>query len=493
MRIALGGLFHETNGLVRGSTSLADFKAYQFASGSDLLAYRSTRCEIGGFLVGAERLGWDPMPSLFAAALPGGPVDHGAFETLVQRLVEGTTEDPRPDGVLICLHGAMATTECSDADGELLRRLAEALGPDVPVVATVDFHANTSDLMTHHVDALLGYDTYPHVDMFDRGLEATSVLADILRAGNRRAVAHRKVGLVTPPQVQYTNLAPMRTIMERLREVESSNDAVVSVTPGFPYGDVDCMGLSVTASSADSSSAEQIANAITNDVAALSEDFSFSAFSVEEAVDRALAAEGPVVLVDSADNVGGGGPGDGTAILQEWLRRGRPGLIVALTDPVAVATCVAAGIGGRVSLTVGARTDDRHGSPVELSGTVRLLGDGRYVHRGSYAAGITTQMGQSAVVESAGNTIVLTERRVMPFDAQQLLSLGVSPAYCQALVVKSAVAWRAAYGEFARQVIEVDAPGICTANLHRLGLSEQHAQMIRPRSILSSRQSCVSP
>jgi microcystin degradation protein MlrC len=132
-------------------------------------------------------------------------------------------------------------------------------------------------------------------------------------------------------------------------------------------------------------------------------------------------------------------------------------------------------------LTVGGKTDDRHGSPVELSGSVRLLSDGRYIHRGSYATGITTHMGRTAVVESSGNTIVLTENRVMPFDAQQFLSLGISPAYCQAFIVKSAVAWRAAYGEYPREVIDVDAPGICTGNLLRLGLSDGRAQMVRPR------------
>src|ERR1019366_8406928 len=140
-------------------------------------------------------------------------------------------------------------------------------------------------------------------------------------------------------------------------------------------------------------------------------------------------------------------------------------------------------------LAVGGHTDNRHGAPVELDGTVRLISDGCYVHRGSYATGMTTHMGRSAVIESDGNTIVITEKRVMPFDAQQLFSLGVSPAHCQALVVKSAVAWRAAYGEFAREVIEVDTPGVCTANLHQLGLSEFNSRMIRPRNVEKSRRS----
>jgi microcystin degradation protein MlrC len=353
------------------------------------------------------------------------------------------------------------------------------------VVATVDFHANTGDGMTGNVDALLGYDTYPHVDMYDRGLEAADVLAAVLRTGQRRRAVHRKVGLITPPQVQYTDLPAMRAIMKRVHDIESSDDVIITVTPGFPYADVDCMGLSVVTSSPDPACAAQAAAAVADDVLARSEEFSYAAYPVAEAVHLALSADepGPVILADSADNVGGGGPGDGTAILAEWQAQKGTGLAVVLADPLAVGRAIEAGVGGQVNVHVGGHTDGRHGPPVPVTGTVRLISDGTYVHRGSYATGITTRMGRSVVLESSGNTIVLTERRVMPFDAQQLLSLGVSPRHCRALVVKSAIAWRAAYGEYASRVIEVDAPGVCTANLRRLDLPEARYGMIRPRVI----------
>ncbi|MHB1533386.1 MAG: M81 family metallopeptidase [Acidimicrobiales bacterium] len=480
MRVAVGGLYHETNAYVETRTSLQDFRNYQFAAGSELLRFRATRSEIGGFLAGCERQDLEVDPVLFAAAVPGGLVDHDVFEVLSEQLLHGIA-GAAVDGVLLCLHGAMSSTSCGDADGEILRRLGELLGPEIPVVATVDFHANTSDAMTGRVDALLGYDTYPHVDMFERGVEASLVLGDILRTGQRRRTVHRKVGLVTPPQAQYTDLPPMKAIMQYVHDIESSHEVVVSVTPGFPYANVGCMGLSVVASSADPGCAAQVIADIGDQIETREDEFCFSALPVEEAVDRAMHTHGPVVLVDSADNVGGGAPGDGTVILHEWLRRDAKGLVVALTDPASVEAALRSGIGSSVRLSVGAHTDDRHGSPVEVKGRVRLISDGCYVHRGSYATGFTTQMGRSVVLDVSGNTVVLTERRVMPFDAQQLLSLGVSPAHCQGLVVKSAVAWRAAYGVFAREVIEVDTPGVCTGNLHSLGLPEEQFRMIRPR------------
>lgn len=487
MRIAVGGIFHETNTFVADPTTMADFRAYQFAAGSDLLDWRSTRSEIGGFLTGCAERDWDPVPSLFAAALPAGLVDHAAFESLTSQLIDGLTSGGRPDGVLLALHGAMATGQSPDADGEVLTRLAQALGPDVPVVVTLDFHANTGDAMTRGADALLGYDTYPHVDMYDRGLEAAGVLESILLSGQRRHVVHRKVGLITPPQVQYTDSEPMRAIMKHVHAVEAAADVTVTVTPGFPYADVDCMGLSVVTSSPDPSAAAQAATEVADLVLAHGEDFSYEAYPVAEAVRLALAAPadaaGPVVLVDSADNVGGGGPADGTAILAEWLAQQGTGLAVVIADPAAVARALEAGIGGRLTVEVGGHTDERHGPPIAVTGTVRLVSDGTYVHRGSYSTGITTRMGRSVVLEVSGNTILLTERRVMPFDAQQLLSVGVSPRHCRALVVKSAIAWRAAYGEYASRVIEVDAPGVCTANLRRLNLPAARHGMIRPQVI----------
>jgi microcystin degradation protein MlrC len=481
VRVGVGGLMHETNTFALGTTVTADFEAYQFAIGESLYGFRGTKTELGGFLDGCEELGWDVVPSLYAVALPGGLVDHDVFEALLDRMAGELSAAARPDGVLLALHGAMVTTRNSDADGEVLARIAALLGPDVPIVATVDFHANSTDAMTSQVDALIGYDTYPHVDMYQRGREAVSVLADVLRRGARRTVVHRKVGLITPPQAQYSDAEPVRSIMARVHAVEAAEGVSVTVTPGFPYADIDSLGLSVVASSGDPLCAQQVADQVAADVNAHGDEFDYTTFSVAEAVDRALRAEGPVALVDSADNVGGGAPGDGTAILAEWLARGGSGLVVSLTDEQAVRACFEAGVGSMAQLLVGGKTDDRHGPPVEVSGAVRMLADGRYVHRGSYATGITTHMGRTAVLEAFGNTVVLTEKRVMPFDAQQWLSLGISPAYCHAFVVKSAIAWRAAYGEYPREVIDVDAPGICTGNLGRLELSGKRSSMFRPK------------
>src|SRR5262249_32015007 len=167
----------------------------------------------------------------------------------------------------------------------------------------------------------------------------------------------------------------------------------------------------------------------------------------------------------------------------EWMRHNLSGLVVTLADPGAVTAAVDTGVGRRVRVDVGGKTDGRHGEPVPVDGYVKLLSDGAYRHLGTYNHGFLTRMGRTAVLEVAGNTVIVSERKAMPFDRQQLLSLGVDPTHHRALVVKSAVAWRAAFGEVAGEVIEVDTPGICTGNLSRLNYSEPRRRMLTQSGI----------
>jgi len=479
MRVAVGGIFHETNTFASGLTSLDDFRAYQFAEGAALLNYRNTRSELGGFIAGGEERGWDVVPALYAAAVPSGTVEQAAYDHLTSALLERLLANGRPDGVLLALHGAMVTEQDADPDGDLVRRVVAAVGPGVPIVVTVDFHANLSDPTTDGVEAVIAYDTYPHVDMFERGQEAVDVLARALEKGRRRALIHRKLPLLTAPQTQYTAVPPMREIMQRVLDLAADEGVQVSVTPGFPYADVDCAGFSITASGHDRALLSQVVDTLADFVLSLQDRFRFEPLPVGDAVGRAaLSSRTPVILVDSADNIGGGSPGDGSVIFAEWLRRELTGLVVTLADPEAVAAALNAGVGRSVRVAIGGKTDDRHGEPVPVDGYVKLLSDGAYRHFGTYNQGFFTRMGRTAVLEVAGNTVIVSERKAMPFERQQLLSLGVDPRHHRALVVKSAVAWRAAYADVAGEVIEVDTPGICTGHLSTLQYSEPRRRML---------------
>jgi microcystin degradation protein MlrC len=196
--------------------------------------------------------------------------------------------------------------------------------------------------------------------------------------------------------------------------------------------------------------------------------FLVTAVPVREAVRRAIEAEaGPVILVDGADNIGGGAPGDGTVLLRElWIQRAQ-GAVVTIADPQAVARAIEARVSQEVELVVGGKTDDLHGEPVTIKGTVRFISEGTYTRKGPYMTGERMDMGRTVVLDCRGIDLVLMEKKTPPFDAEQLRSIGIEPAEARMIVVKSAIAWRAAFGPLAKQAINVDTPGLCTIHLEQ--------------------------
>jgi microcystin degradation protein MlrC len=470
MRAAIGGLMHETNTFANARTTLDDFRAYQFARGGEMLArYAHVRNEIGGMMAGAREIDLELAPTLFCFAVPSGMVTRETYQQLAAWLLEDLARIDF-DGVLLALHGAMVAEDAPDAEGDLLRRVRALVG-DKPIVATFDMHANLSAAMCECADVWIGYDTYPHVDVYERGVEAARVMAKILRGEIRPTTAFERLPLLSVPQAQYTDASPMREIMARRAEMETDARVVTaSVAVGFPYADVTCAGMSVVVTTnADADLAKACARELREMIWARRDAFVVKNTPVAEAVSRAIhSAVAPVILVDVADNIGGGAPGDGTILLSALLDARAQNAVVTIADAEAVALAIDAGIGNFVSLRVGGKTDSFHGEPVQVHGRVRLISSGEYVHKGSYMTGTAMRMGRTVVLDCAGIDVVLMEHKTMPFDAQQLRSLGLEPADKKIIVVKSAIAWQAAYGEMARAVFYVDTPGICTANLKTL-------------------------
>lgn len=468
--VAIGGLMHETNTFANTRTTLDDFRAYQFARGDEMLArYANVRNEIGGMMASARENALELAPTLFSFAVPSGMVARETYEQLAAWLLDEIAASAC-DGVLLALHGAMVAEHVQDVEGDLLRRVRALVG-DKPIVATFDLHANLSAAMCEHADVLIGYDTYPHVDVYERGAEAARVMTKILRGEIVPTMAFQELPLLSVPQAQFTLASPMREIMARRAEME--NDARVvtaSVAVGFPYADVECVGMGIVATTnGDADLAKQYARELREMLWARRENFGVRNMPVEEAVARAMASNvAPVILVDVADNIGGGAPGDGTVLLRALLDAHAQNAVVTLADAQAVAQCIDAGIDTCIALRVGGKTGALHGEPVALRGRVRLISAGEYIHKGSYMTGTVTRMGRTVVLDCDGIDVVLTERKAMPFDAQQLRSLGIEPADKNMIVAKSAVAWQSAYGDIARAVYYVDTPGICTANLKTL-------------------------
>ena len=471
LKIAVGGIWHETNTFSSLSTAYGDFERYQLAKDSDILGvYRDTNTEIGGVLGGLSELEVTIVPTVFAAAVPSGVIKRSDAERLCGELIERLIAAGSLDGVILALHGAAAAEGIDDLDGTILQRVRNAVGRVIPIVATFDYHANISDLMVSEATVLLGYDTFPHTDMAERGCEAANVAVNIATTGVEPKCAFRKIPLLTLPLDQQTDLFPMRNIMTRLSELEKSEEVVCgSVAMGFPYSDVPFLGASVLVYGDSENAVNSAADTFADEIWNAREEFVSRTVSVERGVKQAAKSDSrPVVLVESADNVGGGSAGDGTGVLAELLKYKNLCSVVVIADAEAVKIAESAGIGNSVTMAIGGKTDDQHGATLEIEVVVKRLSDGRYVHEGSYMTGYVTEMGKTAVVATGGVQIVLTTNRTMPFDANQLLSVGIEPDKQDIIVVKSAIAWKAAYGDVAEAVIEVDSPGACPANFDRL-------------------------
>jgi microcystin degradation protein MlrC len=288
-----------------------------------------------------------------------------------------------------------------------------------------------------------------------------------------------KPPLMPVPQAQSTARPPFVTLFERALGWEAAGDVLtVVVAGGFAYADVPTAGMSIIVTTDnDPESAESRAMELATLAWDLRDLMLVENVAPADAVGRAIAApEGPVVLVDVGDNIGGGTPGDGTVLLAELLRQKAKGAVIVIADPEAVQAADRAGVSSDVNIRVGGKTDRRHGEPCPVHGRVVSLSDGHWVHEGPENAGVPVEMGRTAVVKVDGVLLVLTSRKCMPGDLQQLRSLGIEPAEQHIVVVKAAVRWRGGYGAITREAIYVDTPGLGSVNLERFN----HQSVRRP-------------
>lgn len=468
-RIALAGISHESNTFCRIPTTLGSFRV---SRGEEVLRdLAGSATEPAGLIAAAKRRGFEVVPILIARATPAGRVTTDALESLTGEVVEGLRRAGRVDAVHLAQHGAMVAEGEDDADGWVLERVREAVGPGVPIALTLDLHANISPRMVRLSDAVVVYDTYPHVDCFERGVEAGEILHRTLAGEVRPVTALAQTALMPAPLAQLPEREPMRGTLARMFEVEREPKVVCAgVAPGFAYADVAEAGLSVVVTADED---RDYAQAKADEIARVAWEgragFRLDLPTPEEAVAQAIASDvHPVALVDVGDNVGGGSAADGTALLRELLRQGAQDAVVMIYDPAGAKAAAGAGVGATLTLDVGGKVDALHGDPVRVTGRVRRLSDGVFRTRGPVHGGRAWgDMGLSATLDCDGVRVILTERRMPPFAIQPLYAAGIDPEGERILVVKAALAHRAAYAPVVRRTIEVDTPGVTAANLSR--------------------------
>ncbi len=471
MRIASGGIQHETNTFASTPTTIADFardsKCGPGLSGGEVIfqRYRGTRCIHGGYIAGGEAVGAELLPLLSVRAQPSGVVEQKSFDTMLGWFL-GRLESVLPvNGVLLDLHGAMVTEEHEDAEGAFIEAVRNLVGPQMPVVATLDLHANITAKMAQLADVIIGFDTYPHVDMHERGREAVELLGRIICGDISPVQEYRQLPLITMPPMQCTLREPMRSLVERVHRLEEEPGVlIVTVSMGFPFADVRDAGVSVVVTAdGDRGMASDKADELAGWLWELRDDLEPHLTTIEEVIRfvEEHPDDGLTIFADGSDNPGGGAPCDGTVALRALIEAGLEGALVAvLYDPETAKQAHDAGVGRTIQVRLGGKTDDRHGAPVEGKAYVRALCDGAFVYRGPMLRGIADHLGPTATLEIGGVEVVVSSQRRQCLDAEMLRIAGIELSHRRLLVVKSAVHFRADLGPLASHIFDADTPGI---------------------------------
>lgn len=474
MRIAIGGFQHETNtfspvptrwqdfvmadtwpGLLQGDALL---KALTPAAGA-----AARNIPIAGFLGAAQQHGGSPtlVPLSWCAAGPSGRVTQDAFERVLALLVDGVTQ-ANADAVYLDLHGAMAAEHVDDADGEILRRVREAIGPDVPLIASLDLHANVSPRMLEQADVLVVYRTYPHVDMAATGARAFDWVLRRLNGEARPHVAWRRIPFLIPMCWQYTEAEPASALKQLQFDMEA--DSTAGLAMGFPAADVTKCGPVAWAYGASVAEAQAAADHLAEAVEQAEADFGGEIFSARDAVTRARdiarTQGGPVVIADAQDNPGAGGSADTTGLLRALVAANAERAVLGLlVDADAAAQAHQAGEGTTVKLALGGKSGLDGDAPFEADYRVVRLHDGVVDATGSVFKGYRLTLGPSALLQVGGVQVIVISQPIQLLDLALLRFIGIAPEQQDIIAVKSTVHFRADFEPIASAVLVCASPG----------------------------------
>ncbi len=475
MRVGVLGLIHESNTFFAGKTSYEDFKQHHVLWGDAMRkTYAPAFHEIGGFFAGLEQAGLEPVPIYCATQKPSGTITAAALEKLWQDIETSLDNMGNLEGLLIAAHGAAVCESQPDMDGWWLSKVREKVG-GIPIICTLDLHANVSQKMIEAVDATIAYRTNPHIDQRERGLEAANLLARMLRGEVKPTQA-----LATPPVVinierQLTNVSPCLELQELADELRTRPDVLsVSVILGFPYADVAELGSSfIVVTDNEPALAKQYAAELGQYLWEHRQAFVGQFVSAKEALGQLPRAAKPVCLLDMGDNIGGGSPGDGTFLAHALLAQ-HINAFVCLHDPEAVAHLERVGVGQSTTVIMGAKTDGLHGRGLEATVTLLGLHNGIFYETEPRHGGDTSfDMGPTAVVKTGSLTVMLTSKRTAPFSLQQLLSCGLNPKTFDAIVAKGVHAPVAAYAPVCPTLLRVNTEGVTSADLLHFTYSQR--------------------
>ena len=468
-RVALAGFLHETNTFAPTRALLDDFiqgGGYMpLARGVDLITQsRGINLGIGGAVEYGESAGWDMVPVLWAGAIPSAHVVRDAYDALSDEIIAGIASAGPLDGVFLDLHGAMVAEHEDDGEGRLLARVREAVGPDVPIAAALDLHGNITQAMVDAADVLVGFRTYPHVDMAETGRRAAEQLGRLMARGKPFAKAFRRLPFLVPIAWQSTRAEPARAIYDLVADAETGPVSSTSFFFGFPAADFPGCGPTVICYGESQAAADAAAERIEQAVLAAEADFAGKTYDPDEGVQEAMRlaahATRPIVIADTQDNPGAGGDSNTTGMLRALVRNNAPRAALGnMVDPQAAAAAHAAGQGAEIEIALGGASGSPGDAPFAARFTVETLSDGKLIASGPFYGGAPLDLGPSACLRIGDVRVVVTSRKAQMADQQMYRFVGIEPTEQAILVNKSSVHFRADFDVIAETILTCTAPG----------------------------------
>lgn len=486
MRIVTGGILHETSTFAKQPTTVRDFEiGLGLFRGADIIDhFRGTNICTGGFIDGAAKHGFELVPLLWGFAFPSGLIPAKDYSTLktefLERLQQARQTGPI-DGVLLDLHGAMVVEGIDDGDGDFVESVRKAVGPDCPIVVTYDLHGNHTRRRVAAATAVIGFDTYPHVDMAERGREAADLMVRIVRGEVKPVMALRQMPFFWSASMQATEHPPIDEAFRLVHAIEQRPGILtVTLATGFPWSDVPEMGPSViVVADRDQSLADKTADELNDWVCSRKERWYRQPPTVRDAIATG-EKEGhfPIMLADMADNTGGGASGDSTEILQTFIDlKLSDALVLYMVDPELAQQAHTAGVGAKFKAKVGGKSDPIQGPPVEGTVEVISLTDGKFTYDGPMYAGLDGDLGLCAWIKVDGINVALTSVRMQPLDQAFARSLGIDCSKMKYISLKSAVHFRSGFEKLGGVIYNVNARAIHTHDFGQLNHKHRRKPM----------------
>jgi len=472
-RVLIAEFEHETNCFCLDTTGRRQFEERHLTSAKNVIPFfKDTRTNLGGFIAAMEEEDFEIIPVIAASATPGGLVTKEMFESTKKEIVQAINSMENIDGILLDLHGAMVSENEPDGEGALLKSIRQVAGAKLPIICTLDLHANVTDTMIENATAFFPYENYPHTDCFERGYEAGKCIARVIREEISPVMRLRQIPILA--HTIETSEAPHVELLNRVHIWEDNPGVIdVAVMHGFPWSDIHDAQMSVIATTDGD---ERLANTIVDDMAKviweMRDKFRKKFLTPEEAVQEAMSfSRGPVIIADAADNPGAGGGGDSTFILSALVRAKAKNVGIAIIpDREAVQEAINSGVGSKITLNLGGKLGpkEKTGGPLRVTAIVKTITDGIFINKGPMRKGILNKIGRTVVLDVDGIEIIVPEHRMQPIDAEIFRRVGLEPSEKKILVLKSVVHFKASFGPMAKKILSVNTPAYASMDFESL-------------------------